>query len=36
MDLMAEFVKAPLENETEAQPMDGKFVGTITSQEPLH
>ena len=35
-DLVAEFAEAPLESETKAQNMDGKSVGSIALQEPLH
>ena len=35
-DLVAKFAESPFESETEAQHMDGKSVGSITPQEPLH
>ena len=36
VDLVAEFAKAPLESEIEAQHVDGKSVGSIALQEPFH
>ena len=36
VDLVAEFAKAPLESEIEAQHVDGKSVGSITLQESFH
>ena len=36
VDLVAEFAKAPLESEIEAQHVDGKSVGSISLQEPFH
>ena len=36
IDLVAEFAETSYESEMEAQHMDGKSVGSITSQEPLY
>ena len=36
VDLVVEFAENLYESEIEAQHMDGKSVGSITSQEPLH
>ena len=35
-DLVAEFAKAPYKSKIKAQRMDGKSVGSIIPQEPLH
>ena len=35
-DLVAEFAETPLKSEIEAQHVDGKSVGSIAPQEPLH
>ena len=35
MDLVAEFVESPLEEEIEKQDMDGKSIGMVSLQEPL-
>ena len=35
-DLVAEFAETPLKSEIEAQHMDGKSIGSIAPQEPLH